>query len=102
MEYILNFVLIIDLDWFNVEQPLKIEQLKGKLVILDFFTYCCINCMHILPELHELEQRFSIEKGLVVLGVHSPKFENEKEGSNIAAATQRYGGELNFYFCLRI
>uniref|UniRef100_T1GAQ4 Thioredoxin-like fold domain-containing protein n=1 Tax=Megaselia scalaris TaxID=36166 RepID=T1GAQ4_MEGSC len=61
-----------DLDWFNVTEPLSFqENLQGKVVVLDFFTYCCINCMHILPDLHKLEQSYSPEDGLVVVGVHS-------------------------------
>ncbi|XP_053958014.1 NHL repeat-containing protein 2 [Anastrepha ludens] len=80
-----------DLDWFNVTRPLPLKSLRGKLVVLDFFTYCCINCMHILPELHALEELFPPESGLVVVGVHSPKFENEKDGANILSAVQRYG-----------
>ncbi|XP_073824267.1 NHL repeat-containing protein 2 [Musca autumnalis] len=82
-----------DLDWFNVSHHLTLEGLRGKLVILDFFTYCCINCMHILPELNHLEKLYPIERGLVVVGVHSPKFENEKDASNILAAAQRYNIE---------
>lgn len=79
------------LEWFNVSKPISFkEDLKGKLVLLDFFTYCCINCMHILPDLKEIEEEFSIEDGLVVIGVHSAKFQNEKVSSNILAAVQRY------------
>lgn len=58
------------LEWFNVLEPLSFnKQLKGKLVLLDFFTYCCINCMHILPDLKELEEDFSVENGLVVVRI---------------------------------
>ncbi|CAH0559630.1 unnamed protein product [Brassicogethes aeneus] len=79
------------LEWFNVSEPLSLQKhLKGKIVVLDFFTYCCINCMHILPDLKEIEELFSIEDGLVVIGVHSAKFENEKISKNILAAVQRY------------
>ncbi|CAH1175658.1 unnamed protein product [Phaedon cochleariae] len=79
------------LEWFNVTKPLSFGQhLKGKIVLLDFFTYCCINCMHIIPDLREIENEFSVEDGLVVIGVHSAKFENEKISSNILAAVQRY------------
>ncbi|KAF7278869.1 NHL repeat-containing protein 2 isoform X2 [Rhynchophorus ferrugineus] len=79
------------LEWFNVLEPLSFKKhLKGKLVVLDFFTYCCINCMHIIPDLREIENTFSVEDGLVVIGVHSAKFENEKLSSNILAAVQRY------------
>uniref|UniRef100_A0A6P4E9E7 NHL repeat-containing protein 2 isoform X2 n=1 Tax=Drosophila rhopaloa TaxID=1041015 RepID=A0A6P4E9E7_DRORH len=80
-----------DLDWFNVSRPLSFEELKGKVVVLDFFTYCCINCMHVLPELHCLEECFPIESGLLVVGVHSPKFENEQDTANLLSAVQRYG-----------
>ncbi|RZC32846.1 NHL repeat-containing protein 2 [Asbolus verrucosus] len=79
------------LEWFNVSEPLSFSKhLKGKIVVLDFFTYCCINCMHIIPDLREIEKQFSVEDGLVVIGVHSAKFENEKISSNILAAVQRY------------
>ncbi|XP_037816225.1 NHL repeat-containing protein 2 [Lucilia sericata] len=88
-----NYEVQKDLDWFNVSQPLTLESLRGKLVVLDFFTYCCINCMHILPELNALEKLYPVERGLVVVGVHSPKFENEKDAANILAAAQRYGIE---------
>lgn len=82
---------IADLDWFNVSDPLTVKgSLRGKIIVLDFFTYCCINCMHILPDLKRLENTFSIEDGLVVIGVHSAKFDNEKETANISAAVQRY------------
>ncbi|KAF2894856.1 hypothetical protein ILUMI_11326 [Ignelater luminosus] len=79
------------LEWFNVSEPLSFtKHLKGKVVLLDFFTYCCINCMHILPDLKDIENEFSVEDGLVVIGVHSAKFENEKVSKYILAAVQRY------------
>ncbi|KAL1501383.1 hypothetical protein ABEB36_006711 [Hypothenemus hampei] len=79
------------LEWFNVFEPLSFNKhLKGKIVLLDFFTYCCINCMHIIPDLRKIESTFSVRDGLVVIGVHSAKFENEKVSSNILAAVQRY------------
>lgn len=60
----------LDLEWFNVSEPISFSKhLKGKVVVLDFFTYCCINCMHIIPDLRELENEFSIEDGLVVVGI---------------------------------
>ena len=78
------------LNWFN-SAPLSFsENLKGKVVVLDFFTYCCINCMHILPDLAELEQAHSVEDGLVIVGVHSAKFLNEKLPDNIENAIRRY------------
>lgn len=79
-----------DAEWFNCG-PLSFSGgLKGKVVILDFFTYCCINCMHILPDLSRLEKEFPVKAGAVVVGVHSAKFENEKLSENIRNAIQRY------------
>src|SRR5262245_9987564 len=77
-----------NVQWFNTSKPLKKEDLKGKFVLLDFWTYCCINCMHILPELKKLEEQFP--NNLVVIGVHSAKFEAEKESDNIREAILRY------------
>ncbi len=76
------------LTWLNTAKPLKLEQLRGKFVLLDFWTYCCINCMHILPELKELEKAYP--KNLVVIGVHSAKFENERDTKNITEAILRH------------
>ncbi|KAK1122536.1 hypothetical protein K0M31_008987 [Melipona bicolor] len=79
------------LEWFNVTEGLSLyRHLNGKIVILDFFTYCCINCMHILPDLDALEKRFSIKDGLVVVGVHSAKFSNERDSKRLLSAVQRY------------
>ncbi|KAK9508441.1 hypothetical protein O3M35_005996 [Rhynocoris fuscipes] len=79
------------LEWINVKEPLSIyKHLQGKIVVLDFFTYCCINCMHILPELRKLEELYPVEDGLVVIGVHSAKFTNERITSNIQSAVGRY------------
>ncbi|MEO7134552.1 MAG: thioredoxin-like domain-containing protein, partial [Vicinamibacterales bacterium] len=74
--------------WLNVGAPITIEQLRGKVVILDFWTYGCINCMHVLRDLKTLEQRFPNE--LVVIGVHSPKFTNEKDPENLKRVLVRY------------
>ncbi|QDT63810.1 thioredoxin-like domain-containing protein [Calycomorphotria hydatis] len=76
------------LGWYNTEEPLTLEQVKGKVVLLDFWTYCCINCMHVLPDLEYLEKKY--DKELVVIGVHSAKFENEKDGDAIREAILRY------------
>uniref|UniRef100_A0A4W3I3Q4 NHL repeat-containing protein 2 n=1 Tax=Callorhinchus milii TaxID=7868 RepID=A0A4W3I3Q4_CALMI len=79
------------LEWVNTDGPLLLHKdLYGKVVVLDFFTYCCINCMHILPDLHALEQKYSSKDGLVVIGVHSAKFPNEKLLQNIQNAVLRY------------
>jgi DNA-binding beta-propeller fold protein YncE len=75
-------------QWLNTDRPLSLRELRGKFVLLDFWTYCCINCMHIIPDLKKLEAKYPTE--LVVIGVHSAKFKNEKESSNIREAILRY------------
>src|SRR2546427_4747783 len=74
--------------WLNTDRPLTLAALKGKVVLLDFWTYCCINCMHIIPDLKRLERKYPNE--LVVIGVHSAKFANEKETENIRRIILRY------------
>ncbi len=84
-----------DLDggiaWINTAKPLTLKDLKGKIVVLDFWTLCCINCIHIMPDLAKLEAKYPND--LVVIGVHSPKFENEKDTRSIKKAVLRY--EIN-------
>ncbi len=75
-------------EWVNTAGPLDLKELRGKFVLLDFWTYCCINCMHILPELKKLEHAYPNE--IVVIGVHSAKFENERDTKNIREAIERY------------
>jgi len=77
-----------DIEWLNTDKPLSIASLKGKVVLLDFWTYCCINCMHVIPDLKKLEAKYPRE--LVVIGVHSAKFANEKQTDNIRQAILRY------------
>ncbi len=76
-------------DWLNVAAPLTLDQLKGKVVLLDFWTYGCINCMHMMPILNQLEQKFG--DALAIIGVHSAKFANEGDTSNIRQVIERYG-----------
>ena len=76
------------LTWMNTAGPLELSDLRGKFVLLDFWTYCCINCMHILPELEKLEKKYP--NNLVVIGVHSAKFEGERDTKNITEAILRY------------
>ncbi|XP_068239401.1 NHL repeat-containing protein 2 [Palaemon carinicauda] len=80
------------LEWFNVSHALTVnDDLRGRISVMDFFTYCCINCMHILPDLEALEELHPPEKGeVLVVGVHSAKFENERVSANIKAAIERY------------
>src|SRR5713226_1555252 len=77
-----------DRGWLNTDKPLSLAALKGKVVLLDFWTYGCINCMHIIPDLKKLEKKYPNE--LVVIGVHSAKFENEKDTENIRRIVLRY------------
>ena len=74
--------------WINSE-PLKIEQLKGKVVLVDFWTYTCINCIRTLPYLKEWDKKYS-DKGLVIVGVHTPEFEFEKKYENVLKAVNDY------------
>ncbi len=74
--------------WLNTEHPLSLKSLRGRVVLLDFWTYCCINCLHILPDLKYFEQKY--RDSLTVIGVHSAKFDNEKEIENIRKAILRY------------
>ena len=75
-------------QWINTSGPIRLEELRGKFVILDFWTYCCINCLQTLPDLKQLEQAYP--KELVVIGVHSPKFFGERDTENIRAAVIRH------------
>lgn len=80
-----------NLGWLNTDRPLRFErELRGHVVLLDFWTYCCINCMHVLPELEGLEHKYADEP-FVVVGVHSAKFENEATRQGIDNAIKRYG-----------
>ncbi len=75
-------------SWLNTDQPLSLAALKGKIVLLDFWTYGCINCIHILPDLRRLEEKYPNQ--LVIIGVHSAKFDNEGETENIRKIIVRY------------
>ena len=76
--------------WLNTGgKDLTLADLRGKIVLLDFWTFCCINCLHVLDELRPLEEKYG--DALVVIGVHSPKFEHERDPEALAAAVERYG-----------
>ncbi len=80
------------LEWLNVDRPLSLARdLRGKIVLLDFWTLGCINCIHIIPDLKRLEEEFP--DSLVVIGVHSAKFQTEGETESIRQAVLRYGLE---------
>jgi thiol-disulfide isomerase/thioredoxin len=76
--------------WLNTSEPLTSERLKGQVVLVDFWTYCCINCMHVIPDLKYLEEHYKGQP-FVVVGVHSGKFDQEKDIDNIRSAVLRYG-----------
>lgn len=80
---------LVGRKWLNTGgEQLSLEKLRGKIVILDFWTFCCINCLHVLDEMRPLEEQYS--DVLVTVGVHSPKFEHEADPVAIAAAVERY------------
>ncbi len=76
------------LKWFNVAAPMPIASLRGRIVILDFWTEGCINCIHIIPILKMIEQKYPDK--VVVIGVHSPKFDEEKRAASVQDAIERY------------
>ncbi|GIE80998.1 hypothetical protein Aph02nite_69480 [Actinoplanes philippinensis] len=76
--------------WLNTGgKALTLADLRGKILILDFWTFCCINCLHVLDELRPIEEKYG--DAIVVIGVHSPKFEHERDPVALAAAVERYG-----------
>jgi thiol-disulfide isomerase/thioredoxin len=76
-------------NWFN-SKPLGIADLRGKVVLVDFWTYGCVNCVNTLPHVTELYAKYK-DKGLVVVGVHTPEFQFERSASNVQAALKRHG-----------
>lgn len=75
--------------WIN-SPPLTMQQLRGKVVLVDFWTYSCINCLRTLPHLKSWWARYK-DKGLVIVGIHSPEFDFEKKTANVEAAVKKYG-----------
>lgn len=75
--------------WFN-SKPLSIADLRGKVVLVDFWTYGCVNCVNTLPHVTDLYAKYK-DKGLVVVGVHTPEFPFERSASNVQAALKRHG-----------
>jgi thiol-disulfide isomerase/thioredoxin len=76
-------------NWFN-SPPLKLADLRGKVVLVDFWTYGCVNCVNALPHVTGLYAKYK-DRGLVVVGVHTPEFPFERSASNVQAALKRYG-----------
>ncbi|WP_320774064.1 NHL domain-containing thioredoxin family protein [Streptomyces sp. CRN 30] len=78
--------------WLNTgDRQYTLADLRGRIVVLDFWTFCCINCLHVLDELRELEEKH--RDTVVIIGVHSPKFVHEAEHGAVADAVERYGVE---------
>lgn len=75
--------------WLNTDRPLTVADMKGKIVLLDFWTYGCVNCMQVVPDLKVLEEKFG--DNLVVIGVHSAKYKGEGDSERILAAAKRFG-----------
>ena len=76
-------------NWFN-SAPLSMAQLRGKVVLVDFWTYGCVNCVNTLPHVTALYAKYK-DRGLVVVGIHTPEFPFERSASNVQAALKRHG-----------
>jgi thiol-disulfide isomerase/thioredoxin len=75
--------------WLNTGgRELSLAELRGRVILLDFWTFCCINCLHVIDELRPVEEEFG--ENLAVVGVHSPKFEHERDRDALVAAVERY------------
>jgi thiol-disulfide isomerase/thioredoxin len=80
---------LVGRGWLNTGgRAISLADLRGRVVVLDFWTFCCVNCLHVLDELRPVEERFP--DALTVIGVHSPKFEHEADADALAAAVERY------------
>lgn len=80
---------LIGRGWLNTGgEQVRLADLRGKVVVLDFWTFCCVNCLHVLDELRPLEREFADQ--LVLIGVHSPKFEHEADPVALEQAVERY------------
>ncbi len=79
-------------EWINTRFKVSLKNLRGNVVVLDFWTYCCINCIHLVPVFSEIEKKYS-RMPVIILGIHSPKFDNEKKPANVIEAVSRYGIE---------
>lgn len=75
--------------WINSE-PLKMEELRGKVVLVEFWTYSCINCIHVMPYVKQWHESYQ-DKGLVVVGVHTPEYGYERKTANVESAVRRFG-----------
>ena len=76
-------------NWLN-SPPLSMQQLRGKVVLVDFWTYTCINCIRTLPYVKSWHEKYK-DKGLIVVGVHTPEYPFERSTSNVQSAIKRLG-----------
>lgn len=76
-------------NWFN-SPPLTLASLRGKVVLVNFWTYGCVNCVNTLPHVTQLYSKYK-DKGLVIVGIHTPEFPFEHSASNVQAALKRHG-----------
>ena len=76
--------------WINSNALRFNEELRGKIVVIDFWTYCCINCLHTLPDLEWLETKYEDNNAVAFIGCHSAKFKNEKDGEKVREAVLKY------------
>ena len=75
--------------YINTPVPIKLADLRGKVVLVHFWTYTCINCIHTIPHLNDWYQKYA-NRGLVIVSIHRPEFEFEKNIDNVKAAVQQY------------
>lgn len=76
--------------WLNTDHPLRLKDLRGKVVLLEMWTFDCINCQHVVPSLRSWYQKYA-DKGLVIIGNHFPEFDFERDLSNLTDAVKRLG-----------
>jgi thiol-disulfide isomerase/thioredoxin len=76
-------------NWFN-SAPLKLADLRGKVVLVNFWTYGCVNCVNTLPHVTKLYAKYR-DRGFVVIGIHTPEFPFERSASNVQTALKRHG-----------
>jgi thiol-disulfide isomerase/thioredoxin len=82
-------------EWIG--PPRSMKALEGKVVILDVWTFMCINCVNTIPWIKEMEKRYG-ERGLVIVGVHTPEFDQEKSRTNVEAAVRERGLQAHSHF----
>ena len=81
---------LIGTEWLNVEKPLTIASRKGKVTLVHFWTFACINCKHNLPAVQHLTDQFK-KDGVETISIHTPELAEEKDSKNVKAAVETYG-----------